>query len=59
MSDTDMLYMASLQKQLDDRTTENIRLKKFILSIRSYYRENIAWVDLFEEQAAELITEEG
>ncbi len=46
-------------EKADDRTTENIRLKKFISSIRSYYRENIAWVDLFEEQAAELITEEG
>lgn len=44
MSDTDMLYTAGLE-------AENAELKKLLRSIRSYYRENIAWVDLFEEQA--------
>ena len=43
-----MLYTAGLE-------AENAELKKLLRSIRSYYRENIAWVDLFEEQADALI----
>lgn len=48
MSDTDMLYTAGLE-------AENAELKKLLRSIRSYYRENIAWVDLFEEDAQRLM----
>lgn len=42
MSDTYMLYTDGLE-------AENAELKKLLRSIRSYYRENIAWVELFEE----------
>lgn len=48
MSDTDMLYTAGLE-------AENAELKKLLRSIRSYYRENIAWVDLFEEDVQKLM----
>lgn len=48
MSDTDMLYTAGLE-------AENAELKKLLSSIRSFYRENIAWVDLFEEDARRLL----
>lgn len=43
-----MLYTAGLE-------AENAELKKLLRSIRSYYRENIAWVDLFEEDAQKLM----
>ena len=42
----------SLVKKLE---AENAELKKLLRSIRSYYRENIAWVDLFEEDAQKLM----
>lgn len=48
MSDTDMLYTAGLE-------AENAELKKLLSSIRSFYRENIAWVDLYEEDVKSLI----
>ena len=43
-----MLYTAGLE-------AENAELKKLLRSIRSYYRENIAWEDLFEEDAQRLM----
>lgn len=42
----------SYVEKLESKVAERDKLLK---SIRSYYRDNIAWVDLFEEQAAELL----
>lgn len=44
-------YVDILERKVSERD-------KLLRSIQSYYRENIAWVDLFEEQAAELLAED-
>lgn len=46
----------SYVEKLESKVAERDNLLK---SIRSYYRDNIAWVDLFEEQAAELLDKDN
>ncbi len=56
MNDTDMLYMAAQEKELEKVKAENMKMKKLIGEIRSYYGEiSPSWSDLFEEQAKALI----
>ena len=49
------LTESEITAHIDELERKVAERDKLLSSVRSYYRDNIAWVDLFEEQAACLL----